>query len=183
MALPLAMAFAIASGAKPEQGIYTAIIAGLLISIFGGSRVQIGGPTGAFIVILFGISQKYGIDGLQIATFMAGIILVIMGIAKLGGIIKYIPNPVIVGFTAGIAVIIWVGAVAGFFRLASNTRRSFSRKSLAFTASLAAFTYRHHRTCTRRTAFNHSHAAHYQTRTRAFSSDGGDHRSASSFPV
>ncbi len=128
VALPLAMAFAIASGAKPEQGIYTAIIAGLLISILGGSRVQIGGPTGAFIVILFGISQKYGIDGLQIATCMAGIILVIMGLAKLGGIIKYIPNPVIVGFTAGIAVIIWVGQWRDFFGLHPTPGDHFHEK-------------------------------------------------------
>jgi SulP family sulfate permease len=128
VALPLAMAFAIASGAKPEQGIYTAIIAGLLISIFGGSRVQIGGPTGAFIVILFGISHKYGIDGLQIATLMAGIILVIMGVTKLGGIIKYIPNPVIVGFTAGIAVIIWVGQWRDFFGLHPTPGDHFHEK-------------------------------------------------------
>lgn len=117
VALPLAMAFAIASGARPEQGIYTAIFAGILVSLFGGSRVQIAGPTGAFIVILFGISAKYGIDGLQIATLMAGVILVVMGMAKLGGIIKFIPSPVVVGFTSGIAVIIWVGQWKDFFGL------------------------------------------------------------------
>ncbi len=117
VALPLAMAFAIASGVKPEQGIYTAIIAGLLISLFGGSRVQIGGPTGAFIVILSGITAKYGLDGLQIATLMAGIILVAMGLARLGTIIKFIPYPVVVGFTAGIAVVIWVGQWKDFFGL------------------------------------------------------------------
>ncbi|MBI2779253.1 MAG: STAS domain-containing protein [Gammaproteobacteria bacterium] len=117
VALPLAMAFAIASGARPEQGIYTAIFAGILVSLFGGSRVQIAGPTGAFIVILFGISAKYGIDGLQIATLMAGVILVVMGMAKLGGIIKFIPSPVVVGFTSGIAVIIWVGQWKEFFGL------------------------------------------------------------------
>lgn len=117
VALPLAMAFAIASGARPEQGIYTAIVAGVLISLFGGSRVQIGGPTGAFIVILSGITAKYGFDGLQIATLMAGAILLVMGIARLGGIIKFIPKPVVVGFTAGIAVIIWVGQWEYFFGL------------------------------------------------------------------
>src|ERR1051326_2384573 len=98
VALPLAMAFAIASGAKPEQGIYTAIIAALAVSLFGGSRVQIAGPTGAFIVILAGVTAKHGIDGLQIATMMAGVILLLLGAARLGNIIKYIPDPVIVGF-------------------------------------------------------------------------------------
>ena len=117
VSLPLAMAFAIASGAKPEQGIYTAIIGGLLISVFGGSRVQIGGPTGSFIVILSGITAKYGIDGLQIATLMAGVILLAMGLARLGAIIKFIPKPVVVGFTAGIAVVIWVGQWKDFFGL------------------------------------------------------------------
>ena len=117
VALPLAMAFAIASGAKPEQGIYTAIIAGFFVSIFGGSRVQIAGPTGAFIVVLSGITNKYGIDGLQIATLMAGIMLLFLGITKLGAIIKFIPAPVIIGFTAGIGVIIWVGQWQDFFGL------------------------------------------------------------------
>ncbi|HYQ72990.1 MAG TPA: SulP family inorganic anion transporter, partial [Gammaproteobacteria bacterium] len=102
VALPLAMAFAIASGAKPEQGLYTAIVAGFLVSIFGGSRLQIAGPTGAFIVILSGITAKYGITGLQIATLMAGVILLLLGLARMGAIIKFIPDPVIVGFTAGI---------------------------------------------------------------------------------
>lgn len=117
VALPLAMAFAIASGAKPEQGIYTAIVAGMLTSLFGGSRLQIAGPTGAFIVILSSITSQYGIAGLQVATLMAGIILVLMGFARLGAVIKFIPDPVIVGFTAGIAVIIWVGQWKGFFGL------------------------------------------------------------------
>jgi SulP family sulfate permease len=117
VALPLAMAFAIASGVKPEQGIYTAIIAGLLISLFGGTRIQIGGPTGAFIVILSGITAKYGVDGLQIATLMAGVILFAMGLAGLGTIIKFIPYPVVVGFTAGIAVVIWIGQWKDFFGL------------------------------------------------------------------
>lgn len=109
VALPLAMAFAIASGARPENGIYTAIIGGFMVSALGGSRVQIAGPTGAFIAILAGVTAKYGIAGLQIATLMAGLMLVMMGMAKLGGVIKFIPDPVIVGFTAGIGVIIWVG--------------------------------------------------------------------------
>src|SRR3990167_6438211 len=117
VALPLAMAFAIASGAKPEQGLYTAIIAGFLVSIFGGSRLQIAGPTGAFVVILANITHKYGIDGLQIATLLAGIMLFFFGLARLGAVIKFIPDPVIVGFTAGIAVVIWVGQWAFFFGL------------------------------------------------------------------
>jgi SulP family sulfate permease len=111
VALPLAIAFAIASGVSPDRGLWTAIVAGLVISALGGSRVQIGGPTGAFIVIVYGIVQKYGIDGLTVATFMAGAILVVMGIAKLGNSIKFIPHPVITGFTSGIAVIIFSGEI------------------------------------------------------------------------
>ncbi|HEX7972428.1 MAG TPA: SulP family inorganic anion transporter [Thiobacillus sp.] len=117
VALPLAMAFAIASGARPEQGIYTGIVAGFLAALFGSSRVSISGPTGAFIVILAGITAKYGIDGLQVASLMAGLILLAMGLVKLGGIIRFIPTPVITGFTAGIAVIIWVGQWKDFFGL------------------------------------------------------------------
>ncbi len=117
VALPLAMAFAIASGARPEQGIYTGIVAGVLAALFGSSRVSISGPTGAFIVILAGITAQYGIDGLQIASLMAGLILLGMGLVKLGGIIRFIPTPVITGFTAGIAVIIWVGQWKDFFGL------------------------------------------------------------------
>ena len=117
VALPLAMAFAIASGAKPEQGLYTAIVAGGLTSLLGGSRVQIAGPTGAFIVILAGVTAKYGIEGLQIATLMAGVMLMLMGLARLGGVIKFIPDPVIVGFTSGIGIIIWVGQWKDFFGL------------------------------------------------------------------
>jgi sulfate permease, SulP family len=109
VALPLAMAFAIASGAKPEQGLYTAIIAGGLVSLFGGSRLQIAGPTGAFVVILAGVTARHGIDGLQIATFMAGAMLLALGLTRMGGIIRFIPDPVITGFTAGIGVIIFVG--------------------------------------------------------------------------
>src|SRR6202044_1458458 len=117
VALPLAMAFAIASGARPEQGLYTAIVACLLTSLFGGTRVQIAGPTGAFIAVLSIITAQHGIAGLQIATLMAGIILVGFGAARLGSVIKYIPNPVIVGFTAGIGVIIFVGQWKDFFGL------------------------------------------------------------------
>jgi SulP family sulfate permease len=107
VALPLAIAFAIASGVSPEKGLFTAVIAGFIISALGGSRVQIGGPTGAFIVIVYGIVQQYGVNGLIIATFLAGIMLVIMGVARLGAVIKFIPHPLIVGFTSGIALIIF----------------------------------------------------------------------------
>jgi len=109
VALPLAIAFGIASGVKPEQGLYTAIVAGFLIAVLGGSRVQIGGPTGAFIVIVYDIIQRYGYDGLVIATMLAGVLLIAMGLARLGTIIKYIPYPVTVGFTSGIALIIFTG--------------------------------------------------------------------------
>ena len=117
LALPLAIAFAIASGVGPEQGLYTAIIAGFAISLLGGSRFQIGGPTGAFIVIVYGIVSQYGYDGLASATLLAGIFLVIFGLAKFGAIIKFIPYPVTVGFTAGIAIIIALGQVPNFFGL------------------------------------------------------------------
>jgi len=128
VALPLGMAFAIASGVKPEQGIYTAIIAGFLVSVFGGSRLQIAGPTGAFIVILSGITAQYGVVGLQIATMMAGVILLLLGLAKLGGVIKFIPAPVIVGFTAGIGVIIWIGQWGSFFGLPKVVGEHFHEK-------------------------------------------------------
>jgi SulP family sulfate permease len=117
VALPLAMAFAIASGARPEQGLYTAIVAALLTSIFGGTRVQISGPTGAFVAVLAIITAQHGIAGLQIATLMAGVILLVFGFARLGAVIKYIPDPVIAGFTAGIAVIIFVGQWKDFLGL------------------------------------------------------------------
>lgn len=117
VALPLAMAFAIASGVKPEQGLYTAIVAALIVGVFGGSRVQIAGPTGAFIVILANITAQYGVSGLQIASLMAGFILLFMGLIKLGSVIKFIPDPVIVGFTSGIGVIIFVGEWKDFFGL------------------------------------------------------------------
>jgi SulP family sulfate permease len=117
VALPLAIAFAIASGVTPDRGLYTAIIAGFLISALGGSRVQIGGPTGAFVVIVYGIVQKYGIDGLVVATIMAGVILIVLGVARLGAAIKFIPHPVVIGFTSGIAVIIFSSQVKDFLGL------------------------------------------------------------------
>ena len=117
VALPLAIAFAIASGVSPDRGLWTAIIAGFLISVFGGSRVQIGGPTGAFVVIVYGIVQTHGVDGLIVATLMAGVILVVMGVAKLGDAIKFIPHPVVTGFTSGIAVIIFSSQVKDFLGL------------------------------------------------------------------
>src|SRR5690348_13869674 len=117
VAIPLAIAFAIASGVTPGRGLWTAIVAGFIISVLGGSRVQIGGPTGAFVVIVYGIVQKYGIDGLTVATLMAGVILVAMGLARLGSAIKFIPHPVITGFTSGIAVIIFSGEVKDFLGL------------------------------------------------------------------
>ena len=117
VALPLAIAFAIASGVSPEKGLYTAVIAGFIISAMGGSRVQIGGPTGAFIVIVYGIVQVHGVNGLIIATFMAGVMLIIMGFARLGSVIKFIPHPLIIGFTSGIAVLIFSSQMKDFFGL------------------------------------------------------------------
>jgi len=117
VALPLALAFAIASGVPPERGLYTAVIAGFLISALGGSRVQIGGPTGAFVVIVYGIVAKYGYDGLVVITMMAGVILIILGLARMGALIKFIPYPVITGFTSGIAVIIFSSQLKDFFGL------------------------------------------------------------------
>ena len=117
VALPLAIAFGIASGVTPEKGIITAIISGFIISLLGGSKVQIGGPTGAFIVIIYGIIQKYGIEGLMIATVMAGVFLLLFGLLKLGTIIKYIPYPIVVGFTSGIAVTIFTTQIKDLFVL------------------------------------------------------------------
>jgi sulfate permease, SulP family len=121
VALPLAIAFAIASGATPEAGLFTAILGGFIISALGGSRVQIGGPTGAFVVVVYGVIQKYGMDGLTVATIMAGVMLIILGVAKLGGAIKFIPYPVTTGFTSGIAVIIFSGQVKDFLGLKMAT--------------------------------------------------------------
>jgi len=140
VALPLSIAFAIASGVKPEQGLITAVIAGLLISAFSGSRVQIGGPTGAFIVIIFGIVQKYGYDGLALATVMAGVMLILMGVAKMGDVIKYIPFPVTIGFTSGIAVIIFTSQIPDFFGIhLAHTPERFLDKWLAYAQNIPAF--------------------------------------------
>jgi SulP family sulfate permease len=136
VALPLAMAFAIASGAKPEQGLYTAIVAGAVVSLMGGSRVQIAGPTGAFVAVLSAIVMRHGMDGLQLATLMAGLILLGLGWAGLGGIARYIPTPVILGFTCGIGVIIWVGEWADFMGLPAATGAHFHEKLLALLQSL-----------------------------------------------
>lgn len=138
VALPLALAFAIASGVKPEQGIYTAIIAGLLVGIFGGTRTQISGPTGAFVVILAGITAKYGFVGLQIATVFAGVILCVMGFLRLGNALKFIPYPVVVGFTSGIATIIFVGQWKDFFGLPVTMQidTSFYQKLLILVSSI-----------------------------------------------
>ncbi|HKM45768.1 MAG TPA: sulfate permease [Dysgonamonadaceae bacterium] len=117
VALPLAIAFGIASGVSPEKGIYTAIIAGFIISFLGGTSVQIGGPTGAFIVIVYGIVEQFGVQGLALATFLAGIMLILMGVLKLGTIIKFIPYPIVVGFTSGIALTIFSTQIKDFFGL------------------------------------------------------------------
>ena len=115
VALPLAMAFAISSGVLPQSGIYCAIIAGFLISALGGSKTQIGGPTGAFVVVVSGIVAKYGLDGLFMCTLMAGIMLIILGVTGLGTAVKYIPRPVVIGFTNGIAVLIASTQIKDFF--------------------------------------------------------------------
>ena len=117
VALPLAIAFGIASGVSPEKGIITAIVAGVLISLFGGSKVQIGGPTGAFIVIIYGIIEQYGMSGLTIATLMAGVFLILLGVMRLGSIIKFIPYPIVVGFTSGIAITIFTTQIKDLFGL------------------------------------------------------------------
>lgn len=117
VALPLAIAFAIASGVSPEKGIITAVIAGFIVSFLGGSKVQIGGPTGAFIVIVYGVVQQYGLSGLAAATVMAGVLLILLGVFKLGTVIKFIPYPVVIGFTSGIAVTIFTTQMADVFGL------------------------------------------------------------------
>jgi SulP family sulfate permease len=140
VALPLAMAFAIASGVKPEAGIFTAVIAGFIISALGGSRVSIGGPTGAFVVIIYGIHQQYGASNLLICTIMAGVILLVMGFARLGTMIKYIPYPVTVGFTSGIAVLIFSTQIKDFFglQLAQPMPADFVDKIIVFGTHLAS---------------------------------------------
>jgi SulP family sulfate permease len=135
VAIPLALAFAIASGVAPEKGMVTAVVAGFLISLLGGSRVQIGGPTGAFVVIVFGIVEKYGVEGLTICTVLAGILLVALGLARFGGAIKFIPYPVVTGFTSGIAVIIFSAQVRDLLGLKMETvPASFFGKWAAFGA-------------------------------------------------
>lgn len=140
IAVPLAMSFAIASGVKPEYGIYTAIIAGILISLLGGSKYQIGGPTGAFVPILLGIVLVYGYENLLIAGLMAGVMLVLMGVFKLGTLIKFIPRPVTVGFTAGIAIIIFTGQVGNFLGLSNmQQHEKFHMNVLEIASNLSTF--------------------------------------------
>ncbi len=142
VALPLAIAFAIASGVSPEKGLYTAVIGGFIISALGGSKVQIGGPTGAFIVIVYGIVQLHGINGLIIATFMAGIMLMMMGFAKLGSVIKFIPYPLIIGFTSGIALIIFSSQVKDFFGLTmGNIPADFIDKWKSYVVNFASLNW------------------------------------------
>ena len=136
VALPLSMAFAIATGVKPEQGIYTAIVASVIVAVAGGSRVQIAGPTGAFIAILSGITAKFGFDGLQIATLLAGIMLLFMGLFRFGGMIRFISMPVIIGFTAGIGVVIFVGQWAAFFGLPKAGGEHFHQQLWSLLQSL-----------------------------------------------
>jgi SulP family sulfate permease len=136
VAMPLAMAFAIASGAKPENGLYTALVAGLAVTLLGGTRVQIAGPTGAFVVVLAGITAKYGMPGLQMVTLMAGAMLLAFGLARMGGVIKFIPESVILGFTAGIAVVIFVGQWESFFGLPKVTAEHFHEKLVGLLGAL-----------------------------------------------
>ncbi|MGK0465389.1 SulP family inorganic anion transporter [Clostridium sp.] len=139
IALPLSIALAIASGVSPEKGLYTAIVGGFVVSLLGGSRVQIGGPTGAFVVIVAGIVQKFGIDGLIIATILAGIFLVIMGALKFGGMLKYIPYPITTGFTSGIAIIIFSTQIKDFFGLTmKNVPSEFIPKWIAYLGSFSS---------------------------------------------
>jgi SulP family sulfate permease len=132
VALPLAIAFGIASGVSPAQGLATAIVAGFLISALGGSRVQIGGPTGAFVVIVYGVVQRHGLDGLALATLIAGVLLLVMGFARLGTVIQFVPFPVTVGFTAGIALIIATSQLRDVFGL------EIERLPAAFVDQIAA---------------------------------------------
>jgi SulP family sulfate permease len=136
VAIPLALAFAIASGVSPEKGLVTAVVAGFLISLLGGSRVQIGGPTGAFVVIVYGIVQEHGLDGLTICTVLAGILLIAMGLARFGGAIKFIPYPVVTGFTSGIAVIIFSSQIKDLLGLRmGEVPAAFHSKWIAYTGS------------------------------------------------
>ncbi|MBN1408450.1 MAG: sulfate permease [Calditrichaceae bacterium] len=142
VALPLAIAFGIASGVSPEKGLITAIIGGFIVAFLGGSRVQIGGPTGAFIIIVYGIVQQFGVNGLIVATLMAGVILVIMGFAQLGSIIKFIPYPVVVGFTSGIAVVIFSSQINDFFGMKiENLPADFIEKWVEYLNHLSSINY------------------------------------------
>lgn len=142
IALPLSIALAIASGVGPEQGLYTAIIAGFFIAFFGGSRVQIGGPTAAFVVIICGIVEKFGTDGLTVATIMAGIILIVMGLCKFGSLIKYIPYTITLGFTCGIAVTLFTGQLKDFFGLKMDSVPSdFIPKVIAYIKNITTLNW------------------------------------------
>jgi SulP family sulfate permease len=142
VALPLAIAFGIASGVTPQQGLVTAVVAGFLISALGGSRVQIGGPTGAFIVIVYGIVQEYGTEGLITATLLAGILLLLMGFAKLGSVIKYMPFSLVVGFTSGIALVIFSSQIKDFFGLKMGTvPAGFIEKWVAYGQNLSSINW------------------------------------------
>lgn len=142
IALPLSIALAIASGVSPEQGLYTAIIAGFFIAVFGGSRVQIGGPTAAFVVIIYGIVQSYGMDGLTVATIMAGILLVIMGVLHFGSLIKYIPYTITTGFTCGIAVTLFAGQLKDFFGLdIASVPADFAPKMVCYVQNIGTINW------------------------------------------
>lgn len=142
VALPLAIAFAIASGVSPEKGLFTAVVAGFIISALGGSKVQIGGPTGAFIVVVYGIVQQFGVNGLIIATFMAGVMLIGMGFARLGAVIKFIPHPLIIGFTSGIALIIFSSQVKDFLGLQMGAvPADFTDKWIAYAGHLSTINW------------------------------------------
>jgi SulP family sulfate permease len=139
VALPLSLALAIASGVRPEQGLFTAVVAGFLISALGGSRVQVGGPTGAFIVLVYGIVQTHGYDGLAVATIMAGVLMVLMGFARLGNVIKFVPYPVVIGFTSGIAIIIAVSQIRDLLGLdMEEVPAEFLEKITAYAGSLGS---------------------------------------------
>jgi SulP family sulfate permease len=142
IAIPLAIAFGIASGVGPAEGLMTAIIAGLIISVFGGSKVQIGGPTGAFIVIIYGVIQQYGVGGLAIATIMAGIFLVVMGLCRMGTVIKFMPYPIIIGFTGGIAITIFSTQINDLLGLGiSNVPANFIDKWVFYANNISNIDY------------------------------------------
>ncbi len=142
VALPLGIAFGIASGVSPDKGLITAVIGGFIVSLLGGSRVQIGGPTGAFIIIVLGIVQKHGVNGLMVSTLIAGVFLIIMGLSKFGSLIKYIPHPVIVGFTSGIAVVIFSTQIKDFFGLTiSNIPGDFVGKWTSYISNFASINW------------------------------------------